>query len=752
MTPSDSPHPALSVLAALTLEQKVGLTSGRDFWTTKEAPGVPSIMLTDGPHGVRKQAESSDHLGLSDSIPATCFPPAVALGSSFDTELLEEVGVALGQEAKAEGVGVLLGPGVNIKRSPLCGRNFEYLSEDPYVSGVMGAALVNGLQSQGVGGSLKHFAANNQETDRMRVSSDIDERPLREIYLRGFQRVVEDAQPWTVMCSYNRINGVHASQDPWLLTDVLRGEWGFTGLVVSDWGAVVDRVASLAAGLDLEMPSSGGRGDSAVMAAVEAGTLDQAVVDTGAARVIDLVQKAVAGADANASYDAEAHHQLARKAAAASVVLLKNDGILPVGAGMKVAVIGELSRTPRFQGAGSSQINPTKVESALDELRAFDSSISFAAGYDNDGGQTDAQAAEAVAVASAAETVLLFLGVPAAQESEGFDRDDLELPAAQLALLDAVLAANPRTVVVLSNGGVVRVSGFADRVPALVEGWLLGQAGGGGVADVLYGHVNPSARLTETIPLRLEDTAAYLNFPGDHGHVRYGEGIFVGYRWFDAKKLEVSYPFGHGLSYTSFAYSNASVSAHEHGLTARVTITNTGSLAGAEVVQAYVSLPGSAVTRAPRELKGFAKVTLDVGESREVELAIRRQDLAYWDTRVSQWIVEGGDYTVEIGSSSRDIRATAAAAVTGDAVSVPLTMESSIGEVMADPIAGQIIIQSMGGGSGEGLFADPTVLRMLASAPIGRMLGFPGTGVDLAQVEGLLAMANAGVVPPMPEQ
>ncbi|MHA7270136.1 glycoside hydrolase family 3 C-terminal domain-containing protein [Arthrobacter sp. HLT1-20] len=627
---------------------------------------------------------------------------------------------------------------------PLCGRNFEYLSEDPLLSGVLGAALVNGLQSQGIGGSLKHFAANNQETDRMRVSADIDERPLREIYLRGFQHVVQNAQPWTVMCSYNRINGVYASQDPWLLTSVLRNEWGFTGLVVSDWGAVVDRVASLQAGLDLEMPSSSGRTDAELVAAVKAGTLDAAVLHTAAARVAELVAKAVAGADATATYDVEAHNTLAREAAAASIVLLKNDGVLPLALAAKVAVIGHVAQNPRYQGAGSSQINPTKLENALAEIRALSSAeIPFAPGYGEDGSSTAQQVGEAVAAAQAAETVLLFLGVPASQESEGFDRADLELPTDQLELLDAVVAANPRTVVILSNGGVVRLSAFADRVPAIVEGWLLGQAGGGAMAQVLYGVVNPSGRLAETIPVRLADTASYGNFPGEHGHVRYGEGLLVGYRWYDAREMAVTFPFGHGLSYTTFDYSEASAVADDAGITVTLTVTNSGGFAGAEVVQVYTGLAESAVSRAPRELKDFAKVRLAAGASQQIHLRVRREDLAYWDTRVSAWTVESGSYTVEVGASSRDIRATLSVAVAGEPIRVPLTVDSSIGEVLAHPVAGPIITAAMGGGSNAGMMSDPSVLKMLASAPIGRMMGFPGSGVEPEQLEQLLAAANA---------
>lgn len=749
---------AAELVAELTLEEKASLTSGASFWTTKavERVGIPSIVLTDGPHGVRLQRGSADHLGIADSIPATCFPPAVALGSAWDPELAERVGRALGEEARAEGVGVLLGPGINIKRSPLCGRNFEYLSEDPIVSGVLGAALVRGLQSQGVGASLKHFAANNQEFDRMRASSDVDPRPLREIYLRGFHRVVEDAQPWTVMCSYNRLNGVYTSEDPWLLTSVLRDEWGFDGLVVSDWGAVNDRVVGLPAGLDLEMPSSDGRTDAQLVEAVRDGRLDEAALDLAVLRAVELAQKAVAGSDPTAligggSYDIDAHHALAREAAARGVVLLHNDGVLPLAAAQKVAVLGEFARTPRYQGAGSSLINPTRLDTALAEIeRLTGSAPAFAPGFTLDA-KADADPeliAEAVAVAADAEVVLAFLGLPAAAESEGFDREHLRLPAAQLALLDAVRAVNPNVVVVLANGSVVELP-FAGDVRAVVEGWLGGQAGAGGVTDVLYGVVNPSGRLTETIPLRLEDTPAYLDFPGEFGHVRYGEGLFVGYRWYDARDAAVHYPFGHGLSYTTFEYSGLEVAADADGLTARITVTNTGDRAGREVVQLYTGLAGSKVQRAPRELKGFASVELAPAESREVTIPVRRDDLAYWDVRVDRWVVEAGEYTVAVGASSRDLRAEASVSVDGDAVTLPLTLESSIGDLMGDPVAGPIVMQALGGlfdgdAASSAMPDDEGMEKMMASFPIGRLIGFPGVPVSHEQIEQLLAAANAG--------
>ncbi|TQK20753.1 beta-glucosidase [Microbacterium sp. SLBN-154] len=757
----------LPALADLTLEEKAALTSGASFWFTEavERVGIPPVMLTDGPHGLRKQAGSGDHLGIGDSVPATCFPPAVGLGSSWDVGLLRRVGEALGVEASIENVGVLLGPGVNIKRSPLCGRNFEYFSEDPIVSGELGAAIVRGIQSQGVGASLKHFAANNQEEDRMRASSDVDARPLREIYLRGFQRVVEDAQPWTVMCSYNRINGVYASEDPWLLTSVLRDEWGFEGLVVSDWGAVNERVAGIAAGLDLEMPSSGGITDAQIVRAVTDGVLPESVLDTAAGRVIDLVRKVTdAAGTATGPLDVDAHHALARDAAARSIVLLKNDSVegapvLPLAKDARLAVIGEFAAAPRYQGAGSSMINPTRLDTALDAIRqAASSEVAFSRGFSTavDVAQEEEVSlrTEAVAVAAAAEVAVVFLGVPARLESEGYDRDDIDLPVNQLALLEAVLAVNPRTVVVLSNGGVVALP-FAEAVPAILEGWLLGQAGGGATADILFGDVNPSAKLTETIPLRLEDTPAFLDFPGEFSHVRYSEGLFVGYRWYDARRMPVAFPFGHGLSYTTFTYGDCFAAITPSGdVEVRVTVTNSGSRAGREVVQGYTALPGSAIQRAPRELKAFASVELDPGETREVVLAVRRSDLAYWDRRVDGWVVEGGRYAVEVGASSRDIRSRTVIDIAGDDLVVPVSRSTSLGEALRHPIAGPLLQQAMGrmmgGGDASGSIMPEGVdmMRILEAFPLGRigLMGALGGGdpVTTEDIDRLIDAANGG--------
>lgn len=705
-------------------------------------------MLTDGPHGLRKQRAEADHLGLADSVPATCFPPAVALGSSFDPELAERVGMALGVESSIEDVAVLLGPGVNIKRSPLCGRNFEYFSEDPLVSGVLGSAWVRGVQSQGVGASLKHFAANNQETDRLRVSSDVDERTLREIYLRAFQRVVQEAQPWTVMCSYNRINGVYASEDPWLLTSVLRDEWGFTGVVVSDWGAVNDRVAALVAGLDLEMPSTGGRSDAQVVAAVRSGRLEESLVDRAAGRVAALAERAVAAARVSGPLDVDAHHALAREAAARSIVLLRNEGgILPLTRTARVAVVGEFARAPRFQGAGSSLINPTRISAALDEIRAIaQGDVAFADGFSTAPDTREEEVArlreEAVAVAAGAETVVVFLGLPARDESEGFDRTHIDLPADQLELLDAVIDANPRTVVVLSHGGVVALP-FRDRVGAIVDGSLLGQAGGAATADILFGVVNPSAKIAETVPVRLEDTPAFGNFPGELGHVRYGEGVLVGYRGYDARGLQVAYPFGHGLSYTTFDYADAAVEVTASGDVAlSVTVTNTGDRDGREVVQVYTALDESVVKRPPRELKAFASVSIPAGESRRVLLTVPRADLAYWDTRIGRWVVEAGEYRVDVGASSRDIRLSLPLEVTGDEVVLPVTRETSLGEIYANPVA-SAALQDVVARSGGGLAMsdDPDIRMLMASFPVGRMGMFGLTEADLSA---FLVAANAG--------
>lgn len=761
-TSSARPLDVEHLLQELTLEEKASLVSGLDFWHTQpvERAGaeVPAVMVTDGPHGLRKQTGSSDHLGLASSVPATCFPTAAALGSTWNVDLLQRVGQALGRETRANDVAVLLGPGINIKRSPLCGRNFEYFSEDPVVSGDLGAALIQGVQSQGVGTSLKHFAANNQETDRMRVSADVDERTLREIYLTGFERAVRKASPWTVMCSYNKINGTYASQDRWLLTEVLRDEWGYDGVVVSDWGAVSDRVASLVAGLDLEMPSTGGRTDAEVVAAVRAGEVDEAVLDQAVRRHLTLLNRTLPALTAPGSFDESEHHALAREAAAEGTVLLRNEAVdgapvlpLDATAAGSLVVLGEFARTPRYQGAGSSQVTPTRLDDALTEIRAITGSeVPFAPGFGLTGEEDDdALRAEAVGLARTARTAVLFLGLPASHESEGFDRDHMDLPPSQVALLEAVAAVCSRVVVVLANGSAVTIAPWQHHAAAILEGWLGGQAGGGAIADLLFGVRNPSGKLTETVPVRLEDNASYGNFPGELGHVRYGEGVLVGYRYYDAKRMDVAFPFGHGLSYTTFAYEDLSVVVSGEGptasLTVDVTVTNTGPVAGAEVVQVYVGDPQAAVVRPERELKAFGKVSLAPGGTRTLTFELGARDLSYWHPVLRRWVVEGGEFVVSVGASSRDLRGSATVTVVGEDVTPPLTPWSTLGEALAHPVAGRIVRDAMARAGGPGsTLLDDDMMAMAAGMPLRVIASFDGMPFDAAQLDQLLAAAAAG--------
>ncbi|MDQ1662527.1 MAG: beta-glucosidase [Blastococcus sp.] len=740
-TPADR-----SGLDALPLERKALLLSGRDFWSTEplEEVGLPSVVLTDGPHGVRRQQGEFDQVGLLDSVPATCFPPAVAVGSSWDPEVAERIGAAVGREARALGVPVVLGPGVNIKRSPLCGRNFEYYAEDPLLAGVLGAAHVRGQQAQGVGASVKHFAANNQETQRMQVSADVDERTLREIYLPAIERVVTEAQPATVMCAYNKVNGVYASQHRWLLTDVLRDEWGFAGVVVSDWGAVDDRVAALEAGLDLQMPGDHGAGNRLVVEAVRAGRLDEAVVDRSVRRVAALADLV---AEPTEGFDAGAHHALARELAAGCAVLLKNDGAtLPLAARARIAVVGEFASTPRFQGGGSSHVNATRVDAALDALRDMVGDVAFAPGFSLDGsGDAAALRAEALAVTREAEVTVVFAGLAEADESEGFDRTTIDLPAAQVELIRAVAAVSPATVVVLSSGGIVSLEGWHDDVDAILAGFLLGQAGGGAVADLLTGAVSPSGRLAETIPLRLQDTPSYLNFPGEQGHVRYGEGVMVGYRHFGSTGVPIRYPFGHGLGYTTFRTTDVRAEATGNdGAVVSLVVTNTGGRAGRHVVQVYVATTAGPVCRPARELRAFTKVSLEPGESRTVSFALDRRAFAYWDVRESGWIVAPGDYAIQIGDSAADIVAEQTVTLAGDDLVPELTLESSVAEWFEHPVAGAPLLAgflaSMPDGAGE---MHAGMLQMIGSMPMRRFVADFGAAIPAADLERLMADARA---------
>lgn len=739
----------MSHTSELSLEQKASLASGSDFFGTQAVGSIPSIRTSDGPHGLRKQESGGDHLGIVKSVPATCYPPAAGLGQSWNEELVARVGAALGRECRAEDVQVLLGPGVNLKRSPLGGRSFEYFSEDPVLTAALGTAWVTGIQGEGVGSSPKHFVANEQETDRQRISSDVDPRPLREVYLRAFKRIVEDAKPWTVMASYNRLNGVYTAESSFLLTEVLRDEWGYDGVVVSDWGGITDRVASAAAGLDLEMPSSGGVGDRALVEAVRDGAIREELVGVIAERVAALAAKGAATPPSR--YDVEDHHEIARDAAAQSIVLLKNDGdLLPLSTSAKIAVIGTSAQKPRYQGGGSSHTEPTILDIPLDQMRAIGDDVSFAPGHGTDPTQAERLRDEAVVLAAASDVAVVFLAVPEERESEGWDRPDIELPADQLELAAAVFEANPKTVAVVARGGIVRLAPLT-QLPALLDGALLGQGGGHAIAATLFGVVNPSGHLTETIPERLEDVGSFLDFPGEKGHVRYSEGLFIGHRWFDARQLPVSFPFGHGLSYTTFRFDGLTLEETADGVRATVTVTNTGARAGRAVPQFYVSVPGSSVVRPVRELKAFASVEVEAGASVTVSALLRRDDLSYWDTTADRWVLEPGRYVVSVGASSRDLRGSADIEISGDVVRPVFTLESTLGELLADPagaaVVGQMMTGMMAAAAGpdnaEAPPVDEDILKVMASFPLSRMISFSAGAATAAQLQQLVDAVNA---------
>ncbi|AYG02220.1 glycoside hydrolase family 3 C-terminal domain-containing protein [Gryllotalpicola protaetiae] len=713
------------VIPDLTIEQKATLASGADFWSTKPVPGIRRITMNDGPHGMRVVGD----IGIKSDKKATCFPPAVGLGATWNPALQREVGAAIGREARALGVDIVLGPGINIKRSPLCGRNFEYVSEDPLVAGSFGQALVEGIQSQGVGASVKHFAANNQETDRMQVSAEVDERTLREIYLPAFEQVVKNAAPATVMCSYNRVNGVYASQNEWLLSKVLRDDWGFDGVVVSDWGAVVDRVEAVKAGLDLKMPTA--TGDDRMIAAAESGELPEFVLDRVVARLQKLADRADASRLGPVTIDFDAQHELALRAALEGPVLLKNEnGALPLPetGSTRIAVVGEFARTPRFQGSGSSQVPAAKVDSALGELsELLGDRVRFAPGFTFDGSAEadEALAREARSLAAESDWTVLFLGLPDSYESEGFDRASIDLPANQLALLETVSAVTRRVVVVLSNGGLVETESWEFRARAILEGWLLGQAGGAALAQLLVGRANPSGKLTESIPVKLEETPAYINFPGCDGQVVYGERIYVGYRYYDTRGLPVSYPFGHGLSYTEFEYSGLSVSATDSGASVVFTVTNVGEVAGAEVAQVYRGDRHSKIDRPVHELVGFRKVFLEPGESETVTIELDSRAFAYWSIARHGWIVDEGLFTLSVGASSRDLRLSGDVRLAAQGPALKLTQFSSIADWFADPIGAQVLqgaIAQLPDAHAFQLDVTTNEGKMFAAIPLGHLL------------------------------
>ncbi len=663
------------IVSKLTLEEKCYLLSGKDFWQSRsvKAKGVPNMTLSDGPHGIRKQEGAGDQLGLNGSVPATCFPTAATIANSWDPALGEEIGKYLGEEAAAQDVCVLLGPGMNIKRSPLCGRNFEYFCEDPYLAGKMAAGYVRGIQANGVSACPKHFAANNTELRRQASDSVVDERTLREIYLTGFEIAVKEAQPKSLMSSYNMINGVYANENEHLLQEILRDQWGFDGFVVSDWGASNDHVAGVAAGSHLEMPSTGGDSDEELIQAVKDGKISEELVDKRVDELLDVVlsTRAAVNPHIGKGFDVDAHHAMAMKASEQSIVLLKNENnILPLAKGSKVAVIGEFAKQARYQGAGSSVVNCTKLDHTMDVIGNFDLNVvGFEAGYPRCGAGDPAMQAKAVELAKQGDYVLLYLGLDEISESEGLDRAHMKLPQSQIDLLNAVAEVNPNVIIVMSAGSSVEMP-WLDKCKAMVHGYLCGQAGASAVLKVILGEVNPSGKLSETYPVAYEDTPSAPYFPAKERTVEYREGLYVGYRYFETAKVPVLFPFGYGLSYTTFAYSDLKVSPTE----ATFTITNTGKVDGAEIAQLYVHAKNPTVYRPAKELKGFAKVFLKAGESKTVTIKLDDKAFRYFNVKTDKFEIDGGEYDIMIGASVADIKLTGTVTVKGTDAPAPYDM------------------------------------------------------------------------------
>lgn len=749
-----------NLISQMTLEEKAGMCSGADFWQLKsvERLGIPSVKVTDGPHGLRAQDEQADHLGINESIKAVCFPTGCATASSFDRQLLKKIGKAIGQECQAKEISTILGPAMNIKRSPLCGRNFEYYSEDPLVASEMAAALTDGIQSQNVGVSMKHFLANNQEKRRMTNSSQVDERTLREIYLAAFEGAVKQAKPWTVMNSYNRINGTYVGESREYLTDILRGEWGFDGYVMSDWGAVNDRVEALKAGMDLEMPASSGINDALIVKAVRDGSLDENVVDQACERILNIIFKFTENRQPDAVFEYEKDHELAAEAESDCIVLLKNeDEILPLAKKQKVAFIGKYAETPRYQGGGSSHINSWKVESAVEAVKEI-AEVTFAGGFEDDVDEVNEELQnEAVRIAQEAEVAVIFAGLPDNFESEGYDRKHLNLPNCQNALIEKICNVQKNTIVVLHNGSPVTMP-WKDRVKGIVEAYLGGQAVGKAVVNILYGNVNPSGRLAETFPFRLEDTPCYLTYGKGVDEAVYSEGVFVGYRYYTSKKQEVLFPFGYGLSYTTFTYGNLkldkSAMTDQEALTVSVDVENTGNRAGKEVVQIYVA-PGESETARPvKELRAFDKIELAPGEKKTVVFELDARAFAYWNTELHDWFVESGDYEIQVGKNVEEVLLSESVQVEGTKkIKKIYTLNTCMGELMRDEKAGAVFGQMMSGNQqakemAEANQEDPSgavnaemMAAMMNDMPLRQLLSFV-PGMTREALEQILAAVN----------
>ena len=670
------------IINKMTLKQKASFVSGLNYWYLHSAPefGLPSIMMTDGPNGLRKQntKKKPDGIGLGNSVASTCFPPAVTASCSWDEDLLKLEGEAIAEECLEEKVSVILGPGTNIKRSPICGRNFEYFSEDPLLAGKCSAALVNGIQSKGVGASLKHFACNSQEAFRMIIDEIIDDRAMRELYLTAFEICVKESNPWTVMNSYNRINGVYASQNKWLQEDVLRKEWGFDGLIVTDWGASVDRVSGLKCGTDLEMPSSGTLNAKKIIDCVKNGELDEQTLDNSVDNIIELIEKSKPVLNKKHSYNKEEHHSIARKIAEGSMVLLKNyDEILPLKNGQKVAIIGEMAKSPRFQGAGTSVINPTFIDNAYDELVKLGVDVTYSQGYDKSKDEIDNEMVQqAIKVAKSADIAIVFAGLTEGFEAEGYDRKNIEMPCSHNYLISEIAKVNPNTIVVLAGGSVIHMP-WINEVKALLNSGLGGQATGSAVANILTGKVNPSGKTTETYPLLFCDNPTYDNYPGGPVTSEHRESVYIGYRYYDTAKKDVLFPFGYGLSYTKFEYSDLTVSSDKitdkDSVTVSFRIKNIGKVDGAEIAQVYVADNESTIFRPSKELRAFKKVFLKAGEEKEISVELSKRAFAFWNININDWMVESGEFDILIGSSSKDIR-----------LSKTIFVESTVNAVIPD--------------------------------------------------------------------
>lgn len=655
------------LISKMTIKEKAALCIGASAWCTASVRrlGIPQIVMTDGPHGVRK-VENIDEVqnvfSLTKSVPSTCFPTASAVACTWDTELIHEMGEAIGQECIAQDIDILLGPGNNMKRTPLCGRNFEYFSEDPYLSGDLAAAFINGVQSKGIGTALKHFAANNQEYKRHTISSEIDERTLREIYLVAFERAIKKSKPWSVMCAYNKVNGTYCSESNELLTKILREEWGFDGFIMSDWGAVHDRAQSLKAGVDLEMPGPQKKSFKELIKAIKNEEIEEKMLDETVKNIIEAVVKCKKAKKDDKEFDKNVHHELARKIASESMVLLKNNSdILPLKTPKTIAVIGKSAKEPHIQGGGSSQVNPTNIDIPYEQIErlAGDAEILYEEGYTMKEEIDKDMIDRAKSIAKDSDVALLFIALPPYKEFESYDRDDIELTKHQIKLINEVASVQSKTVVILNNGSPISMKDWIDNIPSVLQTWFMGQGGGKAVADILFGKVNPSGKLTETFPVKLNDNPTYINYPGENDKVLYGEGIFMGYRYYDKKEMEVQFPFGYGLSYTTFEYSNLNVSSDKFkdikGLTVEVDVKNTGNLLGKEVVQLYVRDVESKLARPVKELKGFKKIKLEPGETKTVSFNLDRRDFAYYHPTHKKWITEDGEFQIIIGKSSRDI-------------------------------------------------------------------------------------------------